>query len=225
MECLESYVVDLVDIQDNLLTEFDAPLNVPLATFKGNKELVIATGLKDFAMPGLYSIVLEQNGVFKTRLFIYDYDERTIGKQVVPIHMHKYIDQFNFLFGSVTDYCYKLDEHNGVISPQYSYSRLSDEKQSGLKLTGETGLLKLDNVFTNRSHIIQGNQYHTVSIHKPYTAWIIKELSLNELYESNKCYLLPSMSPQETPTTKMTEADFRRVEQILRQNKFSLGIF
>lgn len=191
----------------------------------GDKALITATGLKNFAFPGLYSIVLKKQGSFKTRLFVFDNND-SLGKCLVPIHAHKYIDQFTHLFGSVTDYCYVPNERDGVICESYNYARLCDENQNGLVKLNEQKVLQLDKVYTDQSHIIEAQHFHTVAIHKPETAWIITELEYNDLYDpSNVCYLLPTMDVQSFETTKMSVEDFKIVENILNRNHYSLGIF
>lgn len=191
----------------------------------GDKNLMIESGLKDFALPGLYSIVLKKQGSFKTRLFVFDNNE-SLGKCLVPLHSHKYIDQFTHLFGSVTDYCYVLNEREGVICDAFNYTRLCDENTQGLVKLNSQKVLKLDEVYTNTSHIIEAQHYHTVAIHKPETAWMISELEFNDLYNpANICFLLPSMNVQSFETTKMNENDFKIVENILNKNGYSLGIF
>lgn len=191
----------------------------------GDKKLMIESGLKDFALPGLYSIVLKKQGSFKTRLFVFDNNE-SLGKCLVPLHAHKYIDQFTHLFGSATDYCYVSDERDCVICESYNYARLCDENQNGLVKLNEQKVLRLDKFYTDTSHIIEAQHFHTVAIHKPETAWIINELEFNDLYNpSNVCYLLPSMNVQDLETTKMSTEDFKVVENILNTNGYTLGIF
>lgn len=189
-----------------------------------DKNLMIESGLKNFAFPGLYSIILRKQGSFKTRLFVFDNNE-SLGKCLVPLHSHKYIDQFTHLFGSVTDYCYVLNERDGVICEAYNYARLCDENKNGLVKLNEQKVLQLDKVFTDRNHIIEAQHFHTVAIHKPQTAWIINELEYNDLYDpSNVCYLLPSMKVQSTPTEKMSAEDFHHVDTILRTHGYTLGL-
>lgn len=191
----------------------------------GDKNLMIESGLKNFAFPGLYSIILKKQGSFKTRLFVFDNND-SLGKCLVPLHSHKYVDQFTHLFGSATDYCYVLNDRDGVICESYKYARLCDENQNGLVKLKEQKVLQLDKVFTDRNHIIEAQHFHTVAIHKPETAWIINELEFNDLYDpSNVCYLLPTMNTQSFETTKMTREDFLVVEKILNRNHYSLGIF
>lgn len=189
-----------------------------------DKKLVFETGLKNFAMPGLYSIVLKQQDGLKTRLFVYDYNEESINKMVVPIHMHKYVDKFNFLFGDISDYCYVMSD-KGVPVDAYTYSRLSDKEQNELQKTDQTYSLLLDNVFNNCDHIIESYHYHSVIIKQPETAWIIEEIAFNSNYTENKCFVLPEMVCQKRLTKQMNYSDFKRVENILRKNNIHLNFY
>lgn len=189
-----------------------------------NKKLVFETGLKNFAMPGLYSIVLKQKDGLKTRLFVYDYDEQSINKMIVPVHMHKYINKFNFLFGSISDYCYVIND-DGFPVHSYTYSRLSDKEQNKLQKTNQTYYLSLDTVFNNCSHIIEDYHYHSVIIRQPETAWIIEEIDYNKNYNSNICFVLhEEQQESQIKTKQMAYSDFKRVETILTKHGFLLEI-
>ena len=196
-----------------------------LIVLSKNSQLVLESGYKDFAQPGLYSIILEQQGNLKTRLFVFDNDERSLNKVLVPIHNHKYIDEFHYLFGDVVDYCYNLDDRDGLICKAFKFSRLSDKEQNPIQDLQFNKVLNLRTTFVNETHIIDHLDYHTVCIREPETAWVIRELKENDLYDkSQTCYILPSMNLENFSTTKMTEQDYLKVESILNKNGYSLGL-
>lgn len=192
---------------------------------KVDKELALESGLKDFAMPGLYSIILSRDDSFKTRLFVFDGDHTKLGTKNVPIHAHKYIDLLTPLFGKLVDHVFKLSDV-GFIADSYSYSRYCDDNQIGLQSRNSKVCLKHITSFHNQVHLINAGELHTVNVCENQVAWVIQELEFNNLYHpSDPCYLLPSMDDlPKFETTKMTAEDFDRVKLILDSHGYILDI-
>lgn len=190
-------------------------------------DLVESTGLKNFAMEGLYSIVLKRDGPFKTRLFVFIPDKVFPIGDVIPIHSHKYVDKFKYLFGCVKDFCYIPAEYSdplGIRFKSFKYSRLSDANVSNLVLLHDTKRLKIDNTYDSVDHIIRADHFHTIRI-PPYSgcaAWIIEELMFNDLYDSrNICYTNAVLKPLDT--VAMTTEDYFQVVLVLQKNGYTLG--
>lgn len=189
-------------------------------------ELVFSSGLRNFAIPHLYSIILKREGTFKTRLFVFKKDEHTLCDYTTLIHSHKYIDMFTPLYGSVIDNLYvKTDDEKAFDLDAYKYSRLSDKEINGLIPLNFTQKLIMEKWVVSEKHIIRADHYHSISI-SGYTwdaAWIIEELMINELHDpQNICYLFPDTLPTTLDTTPMTKEDYKMIFKKLEQHGYIL---
>lgn len=167
-----------------------------------NPDIFSTTGIANFSVPGLYSIILDKKGPYKRRLFLYTNNDNM---PHVPLHMHKYIDEMEYLFGNVTDLCYKESEEGNSYS-EYEYARLNENKKFGK--TGKSKKFILDKAFENETHKIYAHHYHTVNV-KGFSAWIIHELCMNELYnDDRKCYSNETFTDEPLDTKPMSREDY-----------------
>ncbi|MBP7540621.1 MAG: hypothetical protein KA802_11900 [Saprospiraceae bacterium] len=152
--------------------------------------LVKKTAMHNFSCKGLDSFVLnvDSNG-FKTRLFITnnecDLRNTSFEHLAIPIHAHKYIDEFIPLDGLIFDYILEKNPLGPLSFRGFTYPRLNDNVP--FLPTGNTERFKLVDAVIER-HMIGAGQFHTVGIASGRASWIIKEVAINPLFEQ-VCYL------------------------------------
>lgn len=187
---------------------------------KANAELFNLTGLKDFSVPNLYSIILDKQGAYKRRLFVYSSHS---DMPLVPLHSHKYIDEMSYLFGHVEDICYTETFEPSELMHEYRFSRLNQEYLPLYK-TNETKYFKIDKSFLNEDHKIYAHHLHTVKV-KGVSAWIITELCINPLYEKyeNLCYAEnPNLNMSSMNVSAMKVIDYRYINYVLNESGYEL---
>lgn len=186
------------------------------------------TLLCDFATPGLYSMILEKRGNYKRRLFVFIADPNKPDQEMgeIPIHAHKYIDEMEYLFGHVEDFCYaESKDDSGIEMQEYKYARLNQDYHP-LQKTGASKKFVLLNHHINEDHKIYGHHLHTVFV-KGTSAWIINELAENELYPqyyAGKCYSVNDIDGSFVKTRPGGDYSFALVKMILKDNGYHLSI-
>lgn len=187
---------------------------------KANAELFNSSGLKDFSVPDLYSIILDKQGPYKRRLFVYSSHS---DMPLVPLHSHKYIDEMSYLFGHVEDICYIETFEPSELMHEYRFSRLNQEYLP-LYETNETKYFKIDKSFLNEDHKIYAHHLHTVKV-KGVSAWIITELCMNPLYEKYEglCYAdNQNLHMSSMNVSAMKSIDYRYINYALNEVGYEL---
>lgn len=187
---------------------------------KANPDFFNSTGLKNFSVPDLYSIILDKHGPYKRRLFIYASDG---DMPLVPVHSHKYIDEMTYLFGHVEDICYIETSEPSELMHEYQFSRLNQEYLPLYK-TNESKYFKVDKSFLNEDHKIYAHHLHTVKV-KGVSAWIITELCMNPLYEKYEglCYANnPNLNMSTMNVSAMKQIDYDYIMYALNTSGYEL---